>query len=291
MEDLINKLSISKEYIISTNLVKYLEMFKPNTYMQSLFNSYMKGIRIKKSNYSDEYAFYHDVLTEFASNFIPQLILDYGQFLDNDASSILLEVADGRRIKILKPNEALELGLVSDSKYDGAFTKDDIKTIFFTPNVTNKGNEDDIYRNTLKMLGSMIHLTFHLIVNVTKPKEYNTRYNDKLSILSGFILNEGIVEQLTQEFANKHSYIYNPDYRYFHYVDFTNALKDRLQDNYYNMIFTSDYEQILKSTLSEREYSLYQTNELLKYFEKMRISQDMIIYNNEEEVNQKQAIM
>lgn len=301
MNELLKALSLPKEELKKINEPIFLNLIDNNSYYGKLFSRYMKKLIDERKKYTNSYDFYYDTAVSFAEYYIPQILLEYGTYLDLNTSTLLLDIADGKRIKIFKPGEAIKKGLLNEGKYEAAFAKSDLGIIGFTPERTERkmsrkdSSDTDIIRvdaeNALKMLSSMIHVTFHLIVNVMREEHLKYTQEDRTystTILSGFILNEGIVEQLSQNFASKYGFLFMPNLYYFQYVNLAEEIRRSMDDKTYtSMILSSDYETILKSLLTEEQFKMYVSSELTKYFEKKDIKHvtDTTIYPIESPTN------
>ena len=112
------------------------------------------------------------------------------------------------------------------------------------------------------MLSSMIHETVHLVINVTKEEHFN--YGEESRLTSGgTILNEGLVEMHSLDFAKKYGLIHLPALYYLNNVSMCRALKELYgEEEFERLAFTGIYEEMIPSELLEQ----YKTAERIRYF-------------------------
>ena len=240
-------------------------------------NKWRETIRELKSirgQYSSNKEFYASVSKMYAQKFIPLIIQEYG-ITDEQLVSKLLNIANGDSIKIFDRGEAQAYAQSFGETINGdvgAFKYHDM--ICFTPDAENKESEvsvEESVLNATKMLASMIHETMHLIINVTKEEHFN--YGDDSKLTSGgSILNEGLVEMHSLDFAKKYGLIHLPALYYLNNVKMCRTLKELYsEEEFKGLVFTGTYEDIIPSELLEQ----YKIAERIRYFSRKGIIVDI----------------
>jgi hypothetical protein len=300
MEDAIKKISLTRNEEREINIPLYKLKVMGNPYYVNIINQYRDILIEERKNYNHNIEFYKAIAQKFVKTFIPEMINDYGEYLSDEKVNKLINIANGDGLKILEQGEAVKLGLIGVDKNgrkngdEGAFAKSDIGIIGFTPDseisdldLNNKTEEEKqkvAVENCLKMLGSMIHETFHIMINVTSDEHFywiKDGIEESQLTSGGFIINEGIVEKHAIEFAVKHCFIQNPALDYFHYVNLCNEIEQIIGTNQFEQLsFNSKYSEILIKSMSEKEQELYKYHERKKYLEKRGIlNSEPILYN------------
>ena len=139
--------------------------------------------------------------------------------------------------------------------------------------------------NSVKMITSMIHETFHLLIGVKKEERFyyseNGEVKHKLTS-GGFILDEGLVDKFANDFAERHEFYHLPGFFYIDYVKLCDGIEKRIGSAAFNKLaFTCSYEEFLSKTLTQEEFNLYKFNERKKYFQKRGINNVDILIENE----------
>lgn len=282
MQDIINLLSMTNDQVKEYNMPLYDEMRKDGHYYNVLFEE-KKRLESIVNNFENNIDFYNYVALEFTNRYIDLMASEYKDKIDDIKISKLNKLKTNEGVKILKPKEAIELGLIKlrkDGKTAGsesAFANGG--TIYFTPgfedyridfsSLSKEQKNNIIVSNALRMMGTMIHETFHLLIDVRDPNEKIEWYENGVLSSSrgsaGFIMNEAIVEKYATDFAKKYKLPQNPALFYLHYVKFYEEL---VKINPNHDVFKEDYNKILFSTLNNDEINLYKYNERVKSLEK-----------------------
>ena len=292
MGDLIKQISLSKEEERKLNESKYKSLFTPNSYYSNMFEQEKKRLALERINYNSDMDFYRGVALQFAKQYIPQIVSDYSDKINEDTVKKLSNIISGDGLKIFKPGEAIEQGYIklrkngTPSGDGGAFAISEFGIIGFTPesensklDLTNKTKEELnglVINNALRMIGSMIHETFHLIIKVKRDEHFYWMENGVLKsqlTSGGFIIDEGVVEKFAIDFSLKHKFPLNPALDYFHYVELCNELEKRMgKEKFEEISFNSDYIQLLQNShLTQEQFNLYQLHERKKYLERCGI--------------------
>lgn len=298
MEELIRNISLSKEEERKLNIPRYQALFVPNSYYSNMVLKEREILTNERKIYSTDEEFYTSVARQFAKQFIPLIIGDYQNQLDEETIAKLGNIMNGDGLRVFLPGQAVLEGYIPvDSNGnpkgdDGAFAISKIGMIGFTPSSSNSKSESevDVITNALRMKSSMIHETFHLLIDVLMEETFlwisGGTKNSQLTS-GGFILNEGLVEKYATEFSRRHGLIHNPALDYFHYVDLCVALENKVgKENFKRLVFQNSYKRILESTLTPEQINLYQFHERKKYLEKRKITDvDFIVLDSKEEVS------
>lgn len=320
METLINKISLTRDEMIRVNGDKFMTI--RNTQYYNMLKNLRVILFEERKKYSSDIDFYRSIALQFANAYIPQMINDYGNVLSEETIQKLKNISNGDGLKIFNPGEAIKQGYISvnangkPSGDDGAFAKSDLGMIGFTPEsesskidfsqlnieeLCKKFPELDKYNlsklsvdeikqlvtieNAVKMLTSMIHETFHLLINVRKDERFYWVEDGKMKhqlTSGGFIIDEGLVDKYATDFANKYGFYHLPSFFYMDFVDLCNEIESRFGKHEFDeLAFSSTYDEILGKSLTPEEYKLYQYNERKKYLQKRTGSSVDIILNDE----------
>lgn len=278
---------MTKEEERKKNIPRYKALFSPNSYYSNIVTNELSFLSSEVVKYDNSINFYRAVALQFVHQYIPLLIMEYKNRLDDVTIEKLLNIMNGEGLKIFLPNQAVLEGYIQKDSNgnkkgdDGAFSISELGIIGFTPETSLISDEipledrrKQMVNNALKMKGSMIHETFHLLINVMLEERFKWKANglEQSSLTSGgFILNEGLVEQHAMEFSKKYNLVHNPALDYFHYIDLCDAIKKVLgDDEFENMVFQSNYMELLSSCLSQEMINLYRVEERKKYLEKRK---------------------
>ncbi len=299
MNELLEKISLTKTEERIINIPKYHVLFSEGSYYSAMLKEEQTKILEIRKQCPDDMIFYEKVAYEFANEYVPLLLQDYGIYLSPEKIDKVTKLLQGNII-ILRPGEAVEKGLIGlnengkPSGDEGAFAKSEEGLICFTPesesskmnmgDKTSKEKESIVLKNALRMKGTMIHETFHLLINVMKNEYFEWQINgqEKHKLTSGgFILNEGMVEKFATVFSLRHKLCHNPALDYFIYVDLCNEIGSQLiEDQFFSLAFNNNYEDILSTVLNDEEISLYKLNERKNYLNKSGINNIDKIYVN-----------
>lgn len=289
MENLIRKLSMTKEEERNENIPRYKKLFEQNSYYSAMVSNELSFLSFEVLKYNNAMDFYRAVALQFVKQYIPLLINEYKSRLDDSTINKLLSIMSGEGLKVFSQGQAVLEGYIQTDANgnkkgdDGAFSISELGIIGFTPeslpisdDLSLEEKRKEMVANALRMKGSMIHETFHLLINVMLEERFKWKSNGvgQSSLTSGgFILNEGLVEQHAMEFSKKYHFVHNPALDYFHYIDFCNELRRRLGENSFEeMSFQSNYMEILSSVLTIEQVNLYRLEERKKYLEKRKIT-------------------
>lgn len=273
--DNINKITLSKEAEKEEYKPQFIKLYgDPKAEIINAIDPYylnkmretVKELNLVRSNYSSNKEFYIAVSKIFAKTYIPLLIQEYG-LTDEVLVSQLLKIANGEAIKIFDRGEAEIYAQSFNEKINGdvgAFKFHDM--ICFTPDVDTKGevSPEESVINATRMLSSMIHETMHLMIDVTKEEYFN--YGDKSKLTSGgTVLNEGLVEMYSLDFAKKYNLVHLPALYYLNNVKMCRTLKELYgEEEFEKLTFTKTYEDIIPRELLTQ----YKTAERIRYFKK-----------------------
>jgi len=297
MEELIKRISLSKEEERKLNIPRYKELYVPNSHYADLLAKEKEYLTVERKKYATDMEFYTAIAMQFARKFIPLLISDYQRQLDEEIIQKLGNIMNGKNLKIFLPGQAVAEGYIQVDDNgrpkgdDGAFAISKLGVIGFTPQSNAVGVSDsEVINNALRMKGSMIHEVFHLLIDVMIEERFRwLKGNKEESQLTsgGFIINEGLVEKYAIEFSKRHNLLHNPSLDYFHYVDLCVAIENRvgIKDFDY-MAFHFTYKEIFQSALTMKQLNLYQLHERKKYLEKRGITNiDSILLDSKEVVD------
>ena len=270
----INKITLSKEEEKSEYIPQFIELYgnpeseqtvAENPYYLNKMRETVEQLKSMRGQYSSNKDFYIAVSKMFAQTYIPLMIQEYG-ITDEILVTKLLNIANGNGIKIFDRGEAQAYAESFGDRINGdvgAFKYHDM--ICFTPDAESKQPEvsvEESVMNATKMLSSMIHETMHLVIDVTKEEHFNYEEQSKLTS-GGSILNEGLIEMHTLDFAKKYNLIHFPALYYLNNVKMCRALKELYgEKEFERLAFNGTYEEMIPGELLEQ----YKKAERIRYF-------------------------
>ncbi len=270
----INKITLSKEEEKSEYIPQFIELYgnpeseqtvAENPYYLNKMRETVEQLKSMRVQYSSNKDFYIAVSKMFAQTYIPLMIQEYG-ITNEELVSKLLNIANGNGIKIFDRGEAQAYAESFGDRINGdvgAFKYHDM--ICFTPDAESKQPEvsvEESVMNATKMLSSMIHETMHLVIDVTKEEHFNYEEQSKLTS-GGSILNEGLIEMHTLDFAKKYNLIHFPALYYLNNVKMCRTLKELYgEKEFERLAFNGTYEEMIPGELLEQ----YKKAERIRYF-------------------------
>lgn len=270
----INKITLSKEEEKSEYIHQFIELYgnpeseqtvAENPYYLNKMRETVEQLKSMRGQYSSNKDFYIAVSKMFARTYIPLMIQEYG-ITNEELVSKLLNIANGNGIKIFDRGEAQAYAESFGDRINGdvgAFKYHDM--ICFTPDAESKQPEvsvEESVMNATRMLSSMIHETMHLVIDVTKEEHFS--YGDESKLTSGgSILNEGLIEMHTLDFAKKYNLIHFPALYYLNNVKMCRTLKELYgEKEFERLAFNGTYEEMIPGELLEQ----YKKAERIRYF-------------------------
>lgn len=270
----INKITLTKEEEKAEYIPQFIKLYgnpeamqivAEDSYYLNKMRETVKRLKSIRGQYSSNKDFYVAVSQVFAQTYIPLMIQEY-EITDEVLVIKLLNIANGTGIKIFDRGEAQVYAESFGDRINGdigAFKYRDM--ICFTPDAESKQVEVSVEESVInaeRMLSSMIHETMHLVINVTKEEHFN--YDDQSKLTSGgTILNEGLVEMYSLDFAKKYNLIHLPALYYLNNVRMCRALKELYgEEEFERLAFSGTYEEIIPNELLEQ----YKLAERIRYF-------------------------
>lgn len=270
----INKITLSKEEEKSEYIPQFIELYgnpeseqtvAENPYYLNKMRETVEQLKSMRGQYSSNKDFYIVVSQMFAQTYIPLMIQEYG-ITDEILVTKLLNIANGNGIKIFDRGEAQAYAESFGDRINGdvgAFKYRDM--VCFTPDAESKQAEvsvEESVMNATRMLSSMIHETMHLVIDVTKEEHFNYEEQSKLTS-GGSILNEGLIEMHTLDFAKKYNLIHFPALYYLNNVKMCRTLKELYgEKEFERLAFNGTYEEMIPGELLEQ----YKMAERIRYF-------------------------
>ena len=273
INQLISNIKLSKKQERDIYGKEYISLFQDGSYYSSMYKDTVDSLRTLRENYQSNKKFYENVAKNTTKEFVPLLISEYN-VKDEEKLLLLENIGNGNNIKVFDIGEAknfVEQNGESLNGDCGAFKFHEF--ICFTPDIdsgTNSISKEESISNAAKMLGSMIHETMHMLIDVTKQERFEASEVSQLTS-GGTILNEGLVEMHTTDFALKYGLCHNPAMYYFNNVSLCRYLEKTLgEDEFRKVSFYGDYEEMI-SCLSDEQIKQYKLNERIRYFERRQI--------------------
>lgn len=270
----ISKITLSKEEEKREYIPQFIGLYgnpkseqivAEDSYYLNKMRATVEQLKSIRGQYSSNKDFYVAVSQMFAQTYIPLMIQEYG-ITDEALATKLLNISNENGIKIFDRGEAQVYVESFGDRINGdvgAFKYSDM--ICFTPDAESKQAEvsvEESVMNATKMLSSMIHETMHLIIDVTKEEHFNYGQQSKLTS-GGSVLNEGLVEMHSLDFAKKHNLIHLPALYYLNNVGMCRTLKELYgEEEFERLTFTGTYEEMIPSELLEQ----YKMAERIRYF-------------------------
>lgn len=188
--------------------------------------------------------FYRLSISNFLAPVIRQIENEYGSIIPEDKMEKLKGLADFRNIKL---------------DFNGTNAEADSKNgqLIFNPNETiGKTIEEKIVMS----MGVSIHEAFHLLVNMNKSQEQAMEDSERLKYIVstsegdkevhfapgkyGQILNEGFVEKMSSEFAQRNNFYCMINPRYVPYVDVCSKIMEHDKSITPEVLFTKNGDTI-----------------------------------------------
>lgn len=277
IQQCIERIKLNKEEERMIYSKEYIELMENDLFYSNMYKKTIEWLTNIRKNFSTNKDFYKYTSTIFAKTYIPAIIQEYS-IMDNNLLNILNNISNGNNIKIFEKGEAEKFVKTFGKEINGdlgAFKFQEF--ICFTPDNDSKNNivsEQESIDNASRMLGSMIHETMHLLIDVTKKEKFNPNDPD-LKTSGGFILNEGLVEMYSQDLSRKYGIIQNPSLYYFNNVKLCREMKKIIGEEEFKRIsFHGNYIEIL-SYLPEQYAQQYRINERIRYLDRKSINYDI----------------
>lgn len=274
LNNCVNKITLSKNEEKLEYIPQFIELYgnpglepiiATDSYYLNKFREVASQLKSTRKKYPSNKDFYIAVSKMFAQTYIPLIIQEY-KITDESLVEKLLNIAKGNGIKIFNRGEAQIYAKSFGEQINGdvgAFKYHDM--ICFTPDSESKQtevSEEESVTNATRMLSSMIHETMHLVIDVTRKEHFNYETESKLTS-GGSILNEGLVEMHSLDFAKKYNLVHLPALYYLNNVKLCRALKELYgEEEFERLTFTGTYEEIIPPKLIEQ----YKTAERIRYF-------------------------
>ena len=188
--------------------------------------------------------FYRMSISKFLKPVISQVEKEYGTIIPEDKMKKFKGLADFKNIKL---------------NFNGTNAEADSKNgqLIFNPNETLGTT---IEEKIVMSMGVSIHEAFHLLVNMNKSQEQAMEDSERLKYIVatsegdkevhfapgkyGQVLNEGFVEKMSSEFAQRNGFYCMINPRYIPYVDVCSKIMDHDKSITQKVLFTKNGDAI-----------------------------------------------
>ena len=195
------------------------------------------------SKLADE-QFYRMSISKFLKPVISQVEKEYGTIIPEDKMAKLKGLADFKNIKL---------------NFNGTNAEADSKNgqLIFNPNET-LGNT--VEEKIVMSMGGSIHEAFHLLINMNKSQEQAMEDSERLKYIVstsegdkevhfapgkyGQVLNEGFVEKMSSEFAQRNGFYCMINPRYIPYVEVCSKIMEHDNSITPQVLFTKNVDAI-----------------------------------------------
>lgn len=267
-EDILNSTKLSTKEIV--------ELLKPQFETNDFFIEIVKKkqeelLRLKQKypNISDEkeaISIMKEELSKYTKRIVDAIKSDYGYLIPEERIQTLENLLNPENIIIINnPND----------EHD--FSADPEKGQVVA-NLSRLAQGKDFYNKIITAKGTLPHEIFHIIIKMLKPDKLA---DDRMIInlvngetitsrgMVGFMLNEGFVEKISNEFCERHekkgeNFYHTIAPQYIPYVKLCNYIMNNCPNINYETIFSINYEDCL-SQLSDTEKKQYLDAECISY--------------------------
>ena len=213
-------------------------------------------LKEKHAKYTDDKAFFEDCLYEYASKVIPLIKKDYAPYLNEEAIKRLDSIVADHKIIVRSFDEmpVTKRGRNPSSGY--AHSDGSIELLVPKNNVISE---------TRRQLDILLHEIFHQTHRWRVGADLNYIIDGVLCSknMSGFMVEEGLVDKCAIDFAKKHGLSCQPNYSYNLYMNLVDKIEKTLNISN-GELFNCDYREILNR--------VDKSGELLKHYELAELS-------------------
>lgn len=213
-------------------------------------------LKEKYAKYTDDKAFFEDCLYEYASKVIPLIKKDYAPYLNEEAIKRLDSIVADHKIIVRSFDEmpVTKRGRNPSSGYahsDGS--------------IELQAPKNNVISETRRQLDILLHEIFHQTHRWRVGADLNYIIDGVLCSknMSGFMVEEGLVDKCAIDFAKKHGLSCQPNYSYNLYMNLVDKIEKSLNMSN-GELFNTDYRQVLNK--------IDKTGELLKCYEFTELS-------------------
>ena len=273
---ILEKIRTNADRINMVSKEEWLKMINQDGYdIEKVLTLTDKRLKEKYQGYTDDKTFFRDCLYEYASKVIPLIKKDYENYLDNGTILRLDNLISENKITI-KDTEKMENISEKDKGYYGGGAHSDGTIDISMP-------QGDIIRETRRQLGVLLHEIFHLthkwrtgidlnyMIDGTKAKALN---------YGGILMEEGLTEKCTIDFARKYNLPCKPSYTYHLYGKLVSKIEKVLSlEN--GQLFNTNYRQVLSQIdKSGGLLEQYELAELFRYTSFFQKTKDNVVTFN-----------
>lgn len=213
-------------------------------------------LKEKYQGYTDDKAFFRDCLYEYASKVIPLIKKDYAPYLNEEAIKRLDSIVADHKIIVRSFDEmpVTKRGRNPSSGY--AHSDGSIELL---------APKNNVISETRRQLDILLHEIFHQTHRWRVGADLNYIIDGVLCSknMSGFMVEEGLVDKCAIDFAKKHGLSCQPNYSYNLYMNLVDKIEKSLNMSN-GELFNTDYRQVLNK--------IDKTGELLKCYEFTELS-------------------
>lgn len=254
---ILEKIRTNDDMINMVSKDEWTKMINQDGYdIETAISNSERILKEKYAKYTDDKAFFEDCLYEYASKVIPLIKKDYAPYLNEEAIKRLDSIVADHKIIVRSFEELATTGRNGTKARGQAHTDGTIDMLL--PGT-------DIIGATRRQLDILLHEIFHQTHRWRVGADLNYIIDGVLCSknMSGFMVEEGLVDKCAIDFAKKHGLSCQPNYSYNLYMNLVDKIEKSLNMSN-GELFNTDYRQVLNK--------IDKTGELLKCYEFTELS-------------------
>lgn len=254
---ILEKIRTNDDMINMLSKDEWTKMINQDGYdIETAISNSERILKEKYAKYTDDKAFFEDCLYEYASKVIPLIKKDYAPYLNEEAIKRLDSIVADHKIIVRSFDEmpVTKRGRNPSSGY--AHSDGSIELLVPKNNVISE---------TRRQLDILLHEIFHQTHRWRVGADLNYIIDGVLCSknMSGFMVEEGLVDKCAIDFAKKHGLSCQPNYSYNLYMNLVDKIEKTLNISN-GELFNCDYREILNR--------VDKSGELLKHYELAELS-------------------
>lgn len=254
---ILEKIRTNDDMINMVSKDEWTKMINQDGYdIETAISNSERILKEKYAKYTDDKAFFEDCLYEYASKVIPLIKKDYAPYLNEEAIKRLDSIVADHKIIVRSFDEmpVTKRGRNPSSGY--AHSDGSIELLVPKNNVISE---------TRRQLDILLHEIFHQTHRWRVGADLNYIIDGVLCSknMSGFMVEEGLVDKCAIDFAKKHGLSCQPNYSYNLYMNLVDKIEKTLNISN-GELFNCDYREILNR--------VDKSGELLKHYELAELS-------------------
>ena len=254
---ILEKIRTNDDMINMVSKDEWTKMINQDGYdIETAISNSERILKEKYAKYTDDKAFFGDCLYEYASKVIPLIKKDYAPYLNEEAIKRLYSIVADHKI-IVRSFEEMPVTKRGRNPSSG-YAHSDGSIELLVP-------KNNVISETRRQLDILLHEIFHQTHRWRVGADLNYIIDGVLCSknMSGFMVEEGLVDKCAIDFAKKHGLSCQPNYSYNLYMNLVDKIEKSLNMSN-GELFNTDYRQVLNK--------IDKTGELLKCYEFTELS-------------------